>query len=149
MLDFFTHLYYNVRMRRFGIILLSAMVVMFCLSLSACGPSMSFTGTFFKDSGNRTYTLTLKSDGTFRYVRKFKQSSGIDGDPVDNPNSNIRTGRYVVYTDKNEATFSYSYYDAASGQTLKGSALGKLSKKDGNVILTLTGEEMKGTFIKK
>lgn len=134
-------------MKRFGIVILSVFIAAFCLT--ACGPTMSFSGTFVREMNDRTCTITLSSNGTFKFVRKFKHSSGLAGDPVDNDTNNIRSGKFVVYEDINEATFSYSYYDPASGQTLKGSAKGTLSEKDGKIVLSMNGTEINGQYTKK
>ncbi len=136
-------------MRQICTVVMSIVIALFCLGLTACGPTMSFSGTFVKDMGNRTYTLTLKSDGTFTYVCKFLNSSGYEDDPVSGSNRTRRNGRYKVYDDRNEAVFNYSYVDEASGMTVSGSATGTLDKDGGKVVLILSGAEMKGTFIKK
>lgn len=135
-------------MKRLGV-LLAALVALVCIFASACESSNGFVGTFVKEGSNATYTMTLNSDGSFKFVRKYKQSSGLEGDPVDNANNNVRQGRYTVDSEKGIAIFSYSYYDVASERNVSCSAKGELVKQDGKIMLKMSGDEFNGVYTKK
>ena len=134
-------------------IVIACVLLALCAAVSVgCTSSDGFTGTYKLENEVMVCTLIVRSNGTFRFERKFLYSSGLDDDPVDNDKENIREGTYTITKDEKGTSdiinLKYTYTDPL-GMTHKFSATGISVRRDGKVYLTVAGPDISGTFVKK
>lgn len=126
-------------------IALFSVVVLIALMCSCCGPYAEFAGTYsYSDSNKITYTVTLKSNGDFRFERKFPKTSSMYGSPIDNDNYNLREGTFSQEGDK--IIIKFSYYEEAEKGYVHGTAEARIVN---NKLIISGNEQINGTFIKQ